>query len=83
MRELEVGDTVVFRQKKPEEYDETKANDVETEDGTTYTIHRGDVCEYIEASEPAVRVAWDDGAHTTVPVERLNRPDAVEWFDNE
>lgn len=80
-QEFTVGDTVVFRQVKPEEYDPTRAYDFVEEDGTTYTIHRGDVGEYIDSDPAAVRVAWDDGSHTTTPVSELHQPTEVDWYN--
>lgn len=81
MSELDVGDTVVFMQKPPDGYAKEKAHDVFIKDGNAYLVHRGDVREYIEGSEPTVRVAWDDGAHTTMLADRLDQPDDVEWYD--
>jgi len=81
MTELAVGDTVVFRQKPPDGYAKEKAYDVLIDDGDAYIVHRGDVCEYIDGEEPAVRVAWDDGEHSTTPVQKLDKPSDVEWYD--
>ena len=82
MSEFEKGDEVVFRQVLGDGYYLEIDHPVIVENGTPYRQHHGRVIDP-QPDEPEVVVTWDDGERTYTNEDRLDRPDDVEWYDND